>query len=180
MERRIAGVTIRVVKGDICDRGTDAIVNAANDHLWMGGGVAGAIKRRGGEGIEREALRKGPIPVGSATATGAGNLPARHVIHAAVMGQDLRTSAESIRLATSSSLDVAGELGLASVAFPALGTGIGGFPMGEAACLMLQAIAAHARGGSSVAEVELVVFSESAYQTFVEALQRREPEHAPG
>src|SRR5438128_7903252 len=87
---------MEVVEGDITQLDVDAIGNAANDHLWMGAGVAGAIKRAGGEAIEREAVAKGPIPVGSAVATGAGRLHARHVIHGAVMGQDLRTSAELI------------------------------------------------------------------------------------
>ena len=85
---------VEVVEGDIAALEVDAIANAANDRLWMGAGVAGALKRAGGEEIEREAVAKGPIPVGDAVATGAGRLPARHVIHAAVMGQDLRTSEE--------------------------------------------------------------------------------------
>ena len=81
-----------VVEGDITKLEVDAIANAANDRLWMGAGVAGAIKRAGGEEIEREAVAKGPIPVGEAVATGAGSLPARWVVHGAVMGQDLRTN----------------------------------------------------------------------------------------
>src|ERR687883_2122155 len=89
-----------VVEGDITQLDVDAIANAANDHLWMGAGVAGAIKRAGGVEIEREAVAKGPIAVGDAVATGAGRLKARHVIHGAVMGQDLRTSAELIEQTT--------------------------------------------------------------------------------
>ena len=118
-----------LVQGDICERPVGAIVNAANNHLWMGGGVAGAIKRRGGVEIEREAMAQGPIPVGRAVATGAGALAARYVIHAAVMGQDLRTDAALIREATRAALLVAEGLGVQSIAFPALGTGVGGFPL---------------------------------------------------
>src|SRR5437660_8004179 len=102
-----------VVEGDITKLEVDAIANAANDRLWMGAGVAGAIKRAGGEEIEREAVAKGPIAIGDAVATGAGDLPARHVIHAAVMGQDLVTNAFAIRTATRRTLEVAEELGAA-------------------------------------------------------------------
>src|SRR3954447_11126572 len=90
------GLELSVVEGDITQLDVDAIANAANDHLWMGAGVAGAIKRAGGEEIEREAMAKGPIEVGSAVATGAGRLHAQHVVHGAVMGQDLRTSPDLI------------------------------------------------------------------------------------
>jgi len=89
MEVRVGKARIRVVLGDITEQDTDAIANAANDHLWMGSGVAGAIKSKGGEEIELEAMKQGPIPVGSAVITGAGRLPQRYVIHAAVMGQKL-------------------------------------------------------------------------------------------
>src|SRR5918912_2206142 len=106
---------LEVREGDITQLEVDAIANAANDHLWMGAGVAGAIKRAGGEEIEREAVAKGPIPTGEAVATGAGSLPARWVIHGAVMGQDLRTNADLVRRTTASCLRVTDELGPASL-----------------------------------------------------------------
>src|SRR5437016_14286607 len=133
-------VELEVVEGDITKLDVDAIANAANDRLWMGAGVAGAIKRAGGEEIEREAVAKGPIPVGDAVATGAGRLPARWVIHAAVMGQDLVTSEAAIRAATRRTLEVADELGAESVALPAFGTGVGGFSLDECARLMAEAV----------------------------------------
>ena len=133
------GVRFEVVDGDIAALAVDAVVNAANTHLWMGGGVAGALKRAAGVEIEREAMAKGPIEVGEAVATTAGALPATWVIHAAVMGQDLRTSAAAISRATAGALRVADELGAASVALPALGTGVGGFPLDECARLMTAA-----------------------------------------
>src|SRR5713101_5275848 len=102
---------LEVVEGDIAALAVDAVANAANDHLWMGAGVAGAIKRAGGEEIEREAMSQAPIQVGDAVATGAGRLHARWVIHAAVMGQDLVTSADAVRRATRRALEVADELG---------------------------------------------------------------------
>jgi O-acetyl-ADP-ribose deacetylase (regulator of RNase III) len=155
---------VEVVEGDIAALEVDAIANAANDRLWMGAGVAGAIKRAGGEEIEREAVAKGPIAVGDAVATGAGRLPARWVIHAAVMGQDLVTSAEAIRNATRRTLELADELGAASLALPAFGTGVGGFPLDECARIMV----AEARGfeGASLSRVVFAVYGADAERAF--------------
>ena len=173
---RIGETEIEVRDGDIAALAVDAIVNAANDHLWMGSGVAGAIRRGGGEEIEREAIAKGPIRVGDAVATGAGRLPARWVIHAAVMGQDLRTSAAAIEEATHSSLRVAEELGASSVALPAFGTGVGGFPLDECARLMAGACAAHltsaAAAGTSLRLIVFAVFGAGAAAAFTAALSR--------
>src|SRR6185312_5498916 len=115
-------VRLEVRDGDIAAVEADAVANAANDQLWMGAGVAGALKRAGGDEIEHEAMAQGPIALGTAVATGAGRLPARWVIHAAVMGQDLRTSADAIETATRRALEVADELGAESLALPAFGT----------------------------------------------------------
>lgn len=145
---------LEVVEGDIAALVVDAVANAANDHLWMGSGVAGAIKRAGGDEIEREAVAKGPIPVGEAVATGAGRLAARWVIHAAVMGQDLRTSADAIRRATRRTLELADELGAESLALPAFGTGVGGFPLEACASIMV----GEARGFEA-ARLQRVVFA---------------------
>ncbi len=157
-----------VVEGDIACLAVDAIANAANDRLWMGSGVAGAIKRAGGEEIEREAVAKGPIPLGDAVATGAGRLPARYVIHGAVMGQDLRTSAELVRRTTASCLELADELGLGSLALPAFGTGVGGFPLDECARIMVDTIRAHEP--RALERVVLCVFGPAAERAFSEAL----------
>jgi len=166
VETTIDSITIRILEGDICDRDVDAIVNAANSQLWMGGGVAGAIKRRGGGAIEKEAVAKGPIPIGESVATGAGTLKAKHVIHAAVMGADLATDAGKIRRAALSALALAGQLGLRSIAFPALGTGIGGFPFDECARIMRQALADQASKETSVSTVEFVLFGRDAREAF--------------
>ena len=134
---------LEVVKGDIAALDVDAVANAANDRLWMGAGVAGALKRAGGEEVEREAVAKGPIPVGTAVATGAGRLPARWVIHGAVMGQDLRTSADLIERTTVACLGLSDELGCESLGLPAFGTGVGGFPLDECAGIMVAAARAY-------------------------------------
>ena len=170
MEAKVGQTTVRIVRGDITDCATDAIVNAANNHLWMGAGVAGAIKRRGGEEIEQQAVALGPIPIGEAAVTGAGKLPAKYVIHAAAMGQDLLTDAEKVRQATANSLQRAEELKLTSIAFPALGTGVGGFPKEEAAQVMLRAVLAHLQGASSLTEVWFILFDEEAVRAFEQAL----------
>lgn len=131
---------VLIKKGDITVSETDAIVNAANNHLWMGAGVAGAIKRIGGKIIEDEAVSKGPIEIGSAVETTPGNLNAKFIIHAAVMGQDLITSENYIRDATLNSLQLCERLKLKSVTFPAFGTGVGGFPREKCAEIMLDIV----------------------------------------
>ena len=161
-------VELEVVEGDITQLDVDAVANAANDHLWMGAGVAGAIKHAGGAEIEREAVAKGPIPVGEAIATGAGSLAARWVVHGAVMGQDLRTSADIVRRTTASCLRVADELGASSLALPAFGTGVGGFPLAECARLMVEAV----RGfePSSLRRVVFAVYGDEAQRAFKAAI----------
>lgn len=165
---------ITLYRGDITRLTTDAIVNAANNHLWMGAGVAGAIKRAGGVEIEREAVSKGPIPVGEAVATGAGQLKARFVIHAVAMGQDLRADADKIRSATVNSLKRAEELDLRSIAFPALGTGVGGFSYRQAAEVMIQTIRRYLAGRTVLEEVVLAVYGPQAYEAFVAQLACQE------
>jgi O-acetyl-ADP-ribose deacetylase (regulator of RNase III) len=130
-------VQLEVVEGNIAELDVDAIANAANNHLWMGAGVAGAIKGAGGVEIEREAVAQGPIEVGDAVATSAGRLPARYVVHGAVMGQDLRTDADAIARTTRRVLEVADGLGARTLALPAFGTGVGGFSLGECAGIMV-------------------------------------------
>jgi O-acetyl-ADP-ribose deacetylase (regulator of RNase III) len=166
MEAEIESLKVSIVEGDICDREVDAIVNAANSHLWMGGGVAGAIKRRGGREVEREAVAQGPIDIGESVATEAGELKARYVIHAAVMGPDLATDAEKIRRATESALSLAEQMGLESIAFPALGTGVGGFPVEECARIMRDALRRHVSGQTTLRAVEFVLFGRDAYEAF--------------
>jgi O-acetyl-ADP-ribose deacetylase len=164
----IPPVTVTILEGDITSRPVDAIVNAANNAFWMGSGVAGAIKARGGQDIEREAMAQGPVDPGVSVITAAGRLPAKHVIHAAVMGQDLRTDAKLIRAATSSALEVGASRGLTSIAFPALGTGVGGFPIGDCARAMLGSLRDHVamHPDTSLRAVEFVLFGQKAYEEF--------------
>ena len=159
---------LEVVEGDIAALEVDAVANAANDHLWMGAGVAGALKRAGGEEIEREAVALGPIPLGSAVATDAGRLPARWVLHGAVMGQDLRTDAALVRRTTASCLRLADELGARSLALPAFGTGVGGFPLDDCARIMVEEARAHEP--RTLERVVFAVFGDDARRAFAAAL----------
>lgn len=169
--------TIEVFLGSLTGAPAEAVVNPANSELWMGGGVAGALRAAGGEEIEHEAMAQAPIEPGAAIATGAGSLPSpvRWVIHAATMSaRDLQTSAELIDKATSSALEVAAGLGARSIALPAMGTGVGGFPMSEAAHIMVAAVvrhARHARSGSRPDRVVFVVREDAAMQAFEDALR---------
>jgi len=173
MKVKVGKTSLIIERGDITDWEVDAIVNAANSHLWMGAGVAGAIKRKGGVIIEEEAVRQGPIEVGEAVLTTAGNLPATHVIHAAAMGQDLRTDAQKIAQATRSSLALAEKHKLSSIAFPALGTGVGGFPPTQAADAMLSVVLKHLQArNTSLEKAIFVLYQEEAYKAFKETLTR--------
>jgi O-acetyl-ADP-ribose deacetylase (regulator of RNase III) len=162
----IPPLTIEIVDDDIAAQATDAIVNAANNAFWMGSGVAGAIKSRGGKSIEDEAMAQGPVEPGECVLTSAGRLQAKHVIHAAVMGQDLQTSAALIEAATRNSLRLADRHGLASIAVPAFGTGVGGFPLAECARVMIEAVVEHARAARSLRLVRFVLFGQTAYRAF--------------
>ena len=171
-EKRVGRGCVVLRQGDITESGVDAIVNAANNRLWMGAGVAGAIKRKGGEEIEAEAVSKGPIRVGDAVITGGGELPARHVIHAAGMGTDLRTSPEIVEACTRASLEVAEENSLGSIAFPAIGTGVGGLDVNAVASRMLEVCTAHLQTPSGVlTRIEFVLFSDADLAAFRDALE---------
>ncbi len=157
---------IRVEEGDLTEAAVDAIVNAANTALKLGAGVAGAIRERGGPSIQEECDRIGPIPLGEAAITGGGALPARFVIHAATMDLGGETSEEALRCATRSCLELAREKELRSVAFPALGTGIGGFSMQRCAEVSLEEARRHLARETSLVEIRCVLFGEPAYRVF--------------
>jgi len=157
-----------VVEADITTLEVDAIANAANSDLWMGSGVAGAIRLAGGEEIEREAVAKGPIAVGDAVATGGGRLAARWVIHGAAMGPDLRTDEELVRRTTRRCLEVADELGARTLALPAFGSGVGGLPLPVCARAMVDVVTAY--DAQKLEEVAVAVHGEPALEAFELAL----------
>jgi O-acetyl-ADP-ribose deacetylase (regulator of RNase III) len=163
---------IVIQQGDLTEMDTDAIVNAANNDLVLGVGVAGAIRRKGGESIQRECDAIGSIPIGFAAITGGGNLKAKYVIHAASMGLGSLTTVETLRGSTAHALRLAAERGLKTIAFPAVGTGIAGFPMEECAEIMLHEAAEHLRNGSSLETIYFVLFDEKATGVFERTLKR--------
>ena len=157
---------LQVQKGDITTATTEAIINAANNEFWMGSGVAGAIKSAGGAVVEEEAMAKGPVIPGQAIWTGAGKLRFKYVIHAAVMGQDLRTNDRVIRQATIASLQLADTLKLESVAIPAFGTGVGGFPLKACANIMVGAARSFESVAKHLQRIEFWLFDDTAYGVF--------------
>jgi O-acetyl-ADP-ribose deacetylase (regulator of RNase III) len=159
-------LSIEILDGDIADQDVDAVVNAANTMFWMGSGVAGALRKRGGRRIEWQAMKQGPAKPGESVITIGGRLPARHVIHAAVMGQNLVTSAAIIDRATRSALALAEANQLASIAFPAFGTGVGGFPVDECARIMISAVRDTAPSTASLKLVRFVLYGTGAYTVF--------------
>ncbi|MFA5145384.1 MAG: macro domain-containing protein [Candidatus Omnitrophota bacterium] len=164
---RIKDTEIKVIQGDITGLKVEAIVNAANNELVMGGGVAGAIKKAGGKVIEEEAVKSGSIDIGQAVATSAGKLPAKYVIHAATMGMDFHTDETKIRNSCKNALRVAEELKVSSIAFPALGCGTGGFPLLASAKIMAQEVLKHLRQEKSfLKEIILCLYDKEAYAVF--------------
>ena len=161
---------IELWNGDICDLEVDAIVNAANLSLWMSTGVAGEIKRAGGDSIEFAAVRQAPVPLGEAVVTPAGRLAARAVIHAVSLDRDRRTSGEVIDRAVRSAMARARELRAASVAFPAMGTGVGGFPLDEAARVTVNAVRDELGRSPTIEHVVFAMRGAAPYQAFEAAL----------
>src|SRR3954465_13950741 len=161
---------IEVRDVDITTLAVDAIANAANTELLHGGGVAGAIARAAGEALERESRAKAPIPLGGAVATTAGAVPSRWVPPAAAMGLDGRPSAGVIRRATAATLWKADELGARSLALVAFGTGVGGFPVDEAAEVEVEEVRRHLASGSRLERVVFAVRGAEAREAFQRAL----------
>jgi O-acetyl-ADP-ribose deacetylase (regulator of RNase III) len=165
---------IELWNGDICDLEVDAIVNPANPSLWMATGVGGAIKRAGGDEIEFAAVREAPVPVGGAVVTTAGRLAARFVIHAVSLDRDRRTTGEAIERATRSAIARARQYDVSSIAFPALGTGVGGYPLDEGARITVETIRDELPRAPSIEFVVLALRGAAAYEAFSAAVHATE------
>jgi O-acetyl-ADP-ribose deacetylase (regulator of RNase III) len=162
--------TVEVLDVDITTLEVDAIANAANTRLMHGGGVAGAISRAGGPAVQAESDRKAPIGLGQAVETAAGELPARWVIHAATMELGGPTSADIIRRATAATLWKAEELNARSLALVAFGTGVGGFPLDQAAEIEVEEVRRHLDAGSRLERIVFAVHGDAARAAFERAL----------
>jgi len=162
---------IEIWNGDICELEVDAIVTPANGSLWMSTGVAGAIKRAGGDSIEFEAVRQAPVEPGGAVVTTGGTLAARWVIHAVSLDRDRRTTAEMLEAAVRNAMARAREVGATSVAFPALGSGVGGFPLEEGARITVVSVRDELPASPTVTHIVFALRGAAAYQAFSQALQ---------
>lgn len=178
MQIKVNGTTIELTKGDITELDVDCIVNAANSMLKMGGGVAGAIRRKGGEKIQEECDRivaeRGPIPAGEAAITSGGNLKARYVIH--VVGPVYGEGDEKRKLknAVINSLKLAEQHGITSIAFPAISTGVFGMPKKLCAETMLPAAISYVKGGTSIKRIIFCLYDDETFNIFKEALENIE------
>jgi O-acetyl-ADP-ribose deacetylase (regulator of RNase III) len=157
---------IVIIAGDLVEQDVDAIVNAANNDLLLGGGVAGAIRSRGGPTIQRECDAHGAVNVGEAAVTGGGDLPARHVIHAASMALGGATSAEMLESSMDHAFRLARLIGVKKIGIPAVGTGIAGFPIEECAVVMARSLARALADGWTPDEVRFVLFGDGARRAF--------------
>jgi O-acetyl-ADP-ribose deacetylase len=164
---------IDLTKGDLTEVEADAVVNPANTKLVMGGGLAAAIKKKGGQSIEDQAKRKGPIREGEAVITGAGKLKAKFVIHAATMALDFKTDQKIIRKATRSALEKTKEEAIKSIALPALGCGVGGFRKDEAAKIMLEEVMTYAQKSKNLDKVLFVLYDDQTYRVFKKIIEER-------
>src|SRR3981081_850273 len=162
---------ILIISGDLVEQHVDAIVNAANNDLVLGAGVAGAIRKRGGPAIQRECDAHGSIRVGEAAITGGGELPARHVIHAARMGLGGGTTTHSLKSSMDHAFVLAREHAVRTIAIPAVGTGIAGFPMDECARIMRECVDRALSEGWQPDEVRFVMFDERALRVFEESFR---------
>jgi O-acetyl-ADP-ribose deacetylase (regulator of RNase III) len=174
MQVQVRNTTLELVEGDITDLETDAIVNAANSGLGLGGGVAGAIRRKGGPTIQQECNRIGHCPVGGAVITGGGDLKARHVIHAVgPLGSDPDADA-LLADATRNSLALADQHNLKSIAFPAISTGIFGYPLDRCATVMLSTAIDYLKtADTGLDRVVFCLYGDAAFETFAQELKRQ-------
>ena len=170
MQVQIGKSALELAEGDITEMGTDAIVNAANSGLVLGGGVAGAIRRKGGPQIQQECDKIGGTFVGGAVITTGGSLKARHVIHAVGPQMGEGDEDEKLKNATVNSLKVADENNLKSISFPAISTGIFGFPMERCAEIMLNTAISYLGGRTGLEKVQFCLFGREAYQVFANQL----------
>lgn len=172
MDRKINNSVLELIQGDITELSTDAIVNAANAQLVLGGGVAGAIRIKGGPEIQAQCNKKSPISTGEAVITTGGELNAEYVIHAVGPRQGQGQEDEKLKSATLNALKVADENGLKSIAFPAISTGIFGFPMDKCAKIMLSTIISYLQGQTSLERVVFCLYDQEACDVFTNCLSQ--------
>ncbi len=172
MKLQVNQSEIELVQGDITESDTDAIVNAANSQLILGAGVAGAIRSKGGPSIQEECNAIGHCPVGGAVITGGGNLKARHVVHAVGPRQGEGDEEEKLKNATLNSLKVADQNNVKSITFPAISTGIYGFPLDACARIMLTTVKEYLSGTTIIERVVFALFDDKSFKAFKDQLEK--------
>jgi len=172
MKIQVMGATVEVMHGDITEMKVDAIINPANNLLWMGGGISAAIKARGGEFIEGEAAKQGPVEVGQVVLTSAGNLPARHVIHAVIAGQDLKVTEVSLRTAVHNSLGQAAKKGISSIGIPSFDWGKGSLPLHVCAQAILEEVVNFLQDSQAIRRIVIVPRDQAAHDIYKEHLEK--------
>jgi O-acetyl-ADP-ribose deacetylase (regulator of RNase III) len=174
---KIGDCAVELIEGDITELEVDAIVNAANTDLVLGTGVAGAIRTKGGPGIQKECDELAPIGLGQAVATGAGDLRARYIIHAAGMGPDRKTNAGIVETVTRNTLICAEEKRVKTIAFPAIGTGVGGMKLQTSAKIMIKCVLNYLeQGTSSLKKVIFALYGSKAFDVFRAELEKQAEE----
>jgi len=171
VDKKVGGILVRTYIGSITTLSVDAVVNAANSDLWMGSGVAGAIKRKGGDIIEQEAMAQGPIKPGEAVITSAGSLSAKYVIHCAGMSPGEPATFDFVKSSVREALRLATENELTSIAFPAIGAGVGGLSKEQSTKAIIEAIEDHSTNADSIKEVVLVSLDPEVDGAFRHALK---------
>lgn len=171
MEAKIGNSVLGLVEGDITEMQTEAIVNAANARLILGGGVAGAIRRRGGPKIQQECNQAGGTFVGGAVKTTGGSLKAKYVIHAVGPQMGEGNEDEKLKNATLNSLKLADDSNIKSISFPAISTGVFGFPIKRCAGIMLQTTIEYLKSGTSIEKVVFCLFGQDSYEVFEKQLK---------
>jgi O-acetyl-ADP-ribose deacetylase (regulator of RNase III) len=174
LEKRVGSVLVKTYIGDITNLSVDAIANAANSDLWMGAGVAGAIKSKGGKVIEDEALSKGPIRPGEAVLTSAGLLSSKYVIHCAGMPPGGRATYKNVLSSVQAALSIASVHNLRSLAFPAIGAGVGGLSVEQSTKAIVEGISHFARNPSPVEQIILVGLNKHVSDCFSDAINENE------
>ena len=174
MRKVIGPFSIEVIQGNIANQQVDAIVNAANSDLWMGSGVAGAIKRRGGLEIEKEAMAKGSINPGEAVITSGGNLSAKYVIHCAGMPPGKPAKQEYVRLSVEAAFQLASSYQIESIAIPSIGAGVGGLTLKESIDAIIEAILSSSTKPNSIRRINLVAYSRDAFDSMKQIIDKME------
>ena len=173
MKLHIGDASITISKGDITEEIVEAIAIPSNSRLWMGGNLAEVIKRKAGEDVETEAMKQGPVDMGQVVITSAGELSQKYILHAVIMGQDLKPTMETIKNGTRNVLNRAEEMGIESIAVPCFGTSVGKFPPKQAAQAMVEQFVNVLLDAQKLRDIRIILHNETIYKAFIEEFEQK-------